>query len=296
LALTAALGRRLLGGFGGCAAVTVLALHPLFMRNAVEARPYALATLAVVACAWLPQRRAAAGSVAVALHLFAALPVAAMLAARRQWRDLAIVAAVTAPLVAAGYIQREQVAWISRAATVGEVVTWLFGASLAVAALALIGSAMSRPWVTVWALGPAVVLFAASHLSPMLAPRYLTFSAPAVALLVSAPWHLADLLRHHVAERRRTAAVSRDVARSPLPCNRKVSETMVPIATEIPSKQLALTAWITPGSRVHLRPDLVLCSPPKGGPADVRTTWPGGATQGHLTAVLPTGRRKRRRC
>lgn len=134
--VAAAIARRWWGGWAGAASGMMIALNPMLVSFGTQARPTVLAVCAVAVAVLFVElaaagRRgmwwwyAAAAVVAVLLQLFAVIPVAlsgvlVVGPSRRhgqRWVAASVPAAVVAlVLLAAGWGQRAQVAWIPRPA------------------------------------------------------------------------------------------------------------------------------------------------------------------------------------
>jgi len=210
------LGHRVTGRWsGGLVAGLSLALNPLFLYYAIDARPYALvALIAVVTTLVLltdrpdtPWSWAALSVLGVWLQLFyvliALVQWVAMLWSGRDTRSsyvvpgLAIIA-LTLPDVWFGVRQRAQVAWLPHTHWVGYLTWWqhLLGAddtiALSAAALAVLGAVsmirsrapLAGMWTGMTAL-PALTLLTLSWLIPLYDQRYVIESAPAAALLIA---------------------------------------------------------------------------------------------------------------
>ena len=247
-AFTAALGRRLAGQAGlpapaltGLLAGVLFTAVPQVTRYAQDARAYALVTMLAVVAAYLLVRALAEdrwlwwtgyGAVIAAagvLNLFALLLVVAHglslflaratgpVVSRRQlgrWATSAAAAlAVAAPLLAAGYQQRAQLAWVSRLShsTIVILMTGFAGSAAlllpvtAAAACGLLAGLVPRGGAKVaapalialpWLVAPAVIMLAVSEVHPVFNVRYVLYSQPALALLCAAglSW-LADRAR-----------------------------------------------------------------------------------------------------
>lgn len=214
VAVVAATGARLWNGWAGAAAGLTLALNGSFAATAVEARPYALATLACAAATYLlvrtrsePTSRrlwmgyALTAALAVLLQPFSAFLLAAHMVvaivwfgrvSAARWRFVAAaaapaIAAVTVAVVSAG--QHGQLFWVQPQsigaatdtviAATGQLEPWhgwlLVGAAAVSAAVAI------RARDTGWLLGPCLLV------------------APAGCLFVlSGVWHPAFVLRYLV--------------------------------------------------------------------------------------------------
>lgn len=223
-ALTAVLGRRLVGARTGLLAGLLFALLPGTSRYAQEARPYALATLfAVLATLLLVEAlrrpgwaRWAGYAVAlaalglthlVALTLLAAHAVAVLAGTgadpdggpgRRRWWWLAAVApalVLVAPLVLVARGQRgRQLEWVDLVRPVDLVTlpggvaqsTAVGGLLVGLAALgaARLGRRALLPGCAV--VLPVLLLFAAGLVVPLWVPRYLVFVVPFACLLAGA--------------------------------------------------------------------------------------------------------------
>ena len=223
VALVAALATDWYGPQTGVLAGVLLAVYPLSVFYAHDARPYTLATMLVVAATMLfvrarrrptPARLATYAAVAVLAiyaHMFAALAllVHAMVIAMRgpqRWRWLLVglaVALAAAPLVWIAAHQTGEIGWIPRPSprAVASVLTKeAGGAGVALAlcgvAVAVVLSSRVRGWRVVlderaalllgWAVLPPVVLVAADFVTPVLVARYALVAVPAVAIAVAA--------------------------------------------------------------------------------------------------------------
>lgn len=240
-AVTTALGRRLARQAGlpapsltGLLAGLLFTAVPQVTRYAQDARSYALVTMLAVVASYLLVRAVADdrgrwwagyGAVLAAaglLNVFALLLVVAHgvtlfltrvtgpagpAVTRRQlgrWATAAGAALVVAgPVLAAGYQQRAQIAWVSRPspATVVVLVSGFAGSAVllvpvvATAACGPLAGLVPRPAGAVagpalfagpWLLVPAVILLAASEVHPVFNVRYVLYSQPALALLCAA--------------------------------------------------------------------------------------------------------------
>jgi mannosyltransferase len=239
-AAVAAIGRRLLGPWQGFAAGIILAVLPVTSRYAQEARSYEMVVaVATVACYLLVrvlqaepgQRRrwiiGYAGSIAAlgVLNIFGLLLVPAhaltvVLYWRRHphdqdarrlaiWWVLAAGAGVviSGPLLALGWLQRAQIAWLSvNTSSSGLNTVFALSGSYLVAtaivtviAIALVfgmertkqqrQQSWPRQLVELsvpWALVPPAILFAASVVHPVYTSRYILMCIPALALIAAA--------------------------------------------------------------------------------------------------------------
>ena len=239
-AAIAAIGRRLISPWAGLTAGLVLAILPVTSRYGQEARSYemvvAMATIAsyllvrVLQAEPSARRRWMAGygaSIGLlgALNIFGLLMIPAhaltvALYLRRDLRDaaarrlaigwvIAVVAGVimASPLLAYGWLQRAQIAWLS-VNTSSSGPSTLFSLSgsyltstaiMAVIAVALVlGMEKSRqqraaswpgPMVGLglpWLIVPPFILFAVSVVHPVYTSRYILMCIPALALVVGA--------------------------------------------------------------------------------------------------------------
>ncbi len=221
---TFAIGRLIGGTICAVIAAALTGLNPLLLREALNARPYTLATAAVslailmlLSAARMDDRRkiwTAAGFIVLAawLHFFSSVASVAVIAAvvlgyrswaSRQRRTLllsgAYAAALVIPVGVIAYAQRGQVSWIPRLSADS---VWSVLAPIATAPLrgvvqqavlaAVVIWLLRRPpkhrrdalTLLTWLVGPAVLLVGASVVTPMLVDEYLTFSTPAPGLLV----------------------------------------------------------------------------------------------------------------
>jgi len=163
VALTAALATHWLGPRAGLVAGTLLAVHPLFVFYAHDARPYTFATLFILASTIALVRAldrpnasrlcsyAAAAIMAIYAHLFACLVLAAQAIAiarnrahrwRFAWVGLAVGLAAV-PLVWIGSRETNEVGWIPRpsAATVASFAARVGGGAMLVPMLCLVALA-----------------------------------------------------------------------------------------------------------------------------------------------------------
>jgi mannosyltransferase len=215
---TAALAGRWLGAQSGLIAGALLAVQPMFVFYAHDARPYTLATLLVVvatalliralrqpALPWLAAYGAACVG-ALYLHLFAALallPHATVIARRPagRWRFALVglaVAAAVAPLAWRGSRQTGEIGWIPHP-TIGAVGSFALkfggGAMLVpLVALLLLAAWRRRPEGSIrscrmmlagWAVLPPAGLIVADFAQPVLVARYALVGVPAVAILAA---------------------------------------------------------------------------------------------------------------
>jgi len=246
-----AIGRRLASRQAGLCAGLMFAVLPTVTVQGHDARPYAMVTAAVVLASYLLVRAAqdprprwfAAYGLSLVLvgyaQLFGLLLVpahAVTLAGLSRGADggpggvpralllcrwMVTVAAAgvgVAPVTAAGWVQRAQIAWIPAPgwSDAGDLVSTLIGGSVwaesVIVLLAVLGgvcagtaaparlprlvSARARTaaaadrsltWLAVpWLVLPPLILIAASLLKPVYFGRYLTYCLPAVALLAGA--------------------------------------------------------------------------------------------------------------
>jgi mannosyltransferase len=218
--LTAYLGSRIVAPVAGLVAGLLLAVHPLLVFYAHDARPYTLVALAALGSVavlrvvldrpslpWLALY-AASCVLLVYLHLLAALVLLAQAVvisryARRRRRFLPValvVALAAAPLLWLASHQSEEIGWVPAptaaglASFVGRVGS-LALLPAAVLALARWWSARGRPpardmvLLGAWALVPPLGLALASFAQPLLVPRYALVAVPALALLVGVLAH-----------------------------------------------------------------------------------------------------------
>ena len=215
--LTTYLGRRIVGSAAGVVAGLLLAVHPLLVFYAHDARPYtpvALAVLGSVAVLRVTLDRpsvpwlalyAASCVLLVYLHLLAALalPAQALLVVRysrqrRRFLPIAVVVPLAgAPLLWLAVHQSGEVGWVPAPtpASLASFLGRLGSLALLPAAVLLIArwrSGRGRPQTRdalllgAWALVPALGLILASFVQPLLVPRYALVAVPALALLVGA--------------------------------------------------------------------------------------------------------------
>ena len=223
VALVATFAADWYGPQAGLLAGVLLAVYPLSVFYAHDARPYALATMLVVAATMLfvrarrrqtPARLAAYAAVAVLAvyaHLFAALvllvhAVVVTVRGPRRGRWLLAglaVALAAAPLIWVAAHQTGEIGWIPRPSplAVASVLTKVAGG--AGVALALCGVAVAvalssrirrRPVVPDeraalllgWAAMPPLLLVAADFVTPVLVARYALVAVPAVAVAAAA--------------------------------------------------------------------------------------------------------------
>jgi mannosyltransferase len=202
----------------GLLAGVLLAVQPLFVFYAHDARPYTLATFLVIAASILfvrarrhptPGRLVAYAAVAtmtVYAHLFAvlALLVHALVILVRGPRRLAwsavavVVAAGAAPVVLLGTRQTGEIGWIPAPspAAVGSVLLKLAGGiapALALAGIVLAVSIRRRRrltgravFVLAWALVPPLLLVVADLFTPVLVARYALVAVPGIAIAIAA--------------------------------------------------------------------------------------------------------------
>ena len=208
----------------------LLAVNPLFVRWAMEARPYALATLFAVLSTrslltaverggrWRWLAYGTSSALMLLFHLLAILVLlahaATTLVCKRtsawlgQAITLACVVGLLGPLAVVAAGQRAQVSWIPRP-TLGTFFTALADVSgghtpalgLIVCSLVLLVAGLraragSRQrflaaLTLTWALGPPVALVAASYLHPVYVDRYALVSVPGVAAVEAMAAHYA---------------------------------------------------------------------------------------------------------
>lgn len=229
VALTMRIARR--ENISAAWAGSLLAVVPMTTRLAHEARPYAFVVAATAASLLLllralerpsPARWCAYAAALAAVGALHAVALAALLGhgvvvwVRR--RDLvrgwlaatASAVCVCAPLVAAGYRQRGQIAWIERPGLSVDglgTAALVFGdgrlfsvALVAATAVALVVRPACRTprllLPAVCALLPIAAVFAVSQWVPIWVPRYLAFTLPACCLGIAA---VADRIPRHVA-------------------------------------------------------------------------------------------------
>jgi mannosyltransferase len=181
------LAMRVGGIWCGALAALLTACSPRLVAEALDARPYALATLAAALSVaalvrWLDDPRSRwlgafclASLAALALQLFSiVVPVAALLVImgferrrfRRDWRSIAppigtlLVVAVAYAAIAAG--QRGQIAWIQRA----------HGTQIVIDASGVLGPAWTHPqWGATYAYAAAITLIGIASVA-VLAPSF----------------------------------------------------------------------------------------------------------------------------
>lgn len=225
VALTLAIGRRLVGRRPALLAASLLAVHPFATAYAHDARPYALAACCCAAATLLGLRArerattprlaayALVSTLAVAVHLYAALVVGVLAAAllpddgarRRRWLGAQLpAAAAAAVLLAVSLRQQSQLHWVppvSVPRVVGGTALLAGGAlplvALLVAAGVLVVSrrplpdATGRRLLLGLLLVPEAALVLASLVRPTFVPRYLDPTVPAQCLVVAAAlWRL----------------------------------------------------------------------------------------------------------
>ena len=163
----------------------------------------------MIAAAGVPNLFALLLVVAHGLSLFLARATgpAGPVVSRRQlgrWATSAAAAlAMAAPLLAAGYQQRAQLAWVSRLShsTIVVLMTGFAGSAAlllpvtATAACGLLAGLVPRGGAKVagpalialpWLVAPAVIMLAVSEVHPVFNVRYVLYSEPALALLCAA--------------------------------------------------------------------------------------------------------------
>jgi aryl-alcohol dehydrogenase-like predicted oxidoreductase/4-amino-4-deoxy-L-arabinose transferase-like glycosyltransferase len=222
VALVARLATDWYGPQTGLLAGVLLAVHPLFVFYAHDARPYALATMLVVAATMLfvrARRRpgpawlvayAVVAVLAVYAHLFAALAllvhaliVAARGPRRGRWLIAGLAVALAAgPLVWLAARQTGEIGWIpqpSPRAVASVLIKVVGGGAVALAlggvAVAAAMASRGRRWRVVpgergalllgWAVLPPLLLVAADFVTPVLVARYALVAVPAIAVAVA---------------------------------------------------------------------------------------------------------------
>jgi mannosyltransferase len=209
VALVAWLTSDWYGPKAGLLAGTLLAIYPLFVFYAQDARPYTLATMLTVAATMLFEKRrpvpwTIVAVLAVYAHLFAVLVlmVHGVIAVKeRRWRWLlagVVVAVAAAPLVWVASHQTGEIGWIPKPTprAVASVLTKLAGG--AGVAFALVALAVATGYrrridgrsalVLGWLLVPPVLLILADFVTPVLVARYALVAVPAVAIAVAAAY------------------------------------------------------------------------------------------------------------
>ncbi len=220
VALTALLGARMYGPVIGATSGSLLALHPLFVFYAHDARPYAFVTLLMTAATVVllrilrtPDTRYLAVYVALAVLalymqvLGAALVLAvhAGIAAVRGRHRVPLLTAICVPLAAAVPLvlvsrrQSAEVAWISglSPASVGSFLVRVVGGGVAAPVVCVVlilglrpairqGVGIERAALVGCAVVPIVGVIGLSVWQPLLVPRYVLVALPAfVVVLVS---------------------------------------------------------------------------------------------------------------
>jgi mannosyltransferase len=219
VALTALLAARAYGPVLGATSGSLLALHPLFVFYAHDARPYAFVTLLTTAATVVmlrilrtPDARYLAGYAALAMLalsmqvLGAALVLAvhAGVAAVRGSRRVLLLTAICAPLAAAVPLvlvsrrQAAEVAWISglSPSSVGSFLVRVVGGGTAAPVICVVlalgvRAAIRRQSVGVeyaalvgCAVVPIVGVIGLSVWQPLLVPRYVLVALPALVVVV----------------------------------------------------------------------------------------------------------------
>lgn len=219
VALTALLGARAFGPVLGATGGSVLALHPLFVFYAHDARPYTFVTLLTTAATVTllrvlrtPDARYLAGYVALAVLalymqvLGAALVLAAhagVVVVRGRHRVLLLAAigtplAAAVPLVLLSRRQSAEVAWISGLSptSVGSFLVRVLGGSAAApvvclvlvlglrASLRRLNTRIEYSTLIGCAAVPIVGLIGLSIWQPLLVPRYVLVALPALVIVV----------------------------------------------------------------------------------------------------------------
>jgi mannosyltransferase len=214
VAVVAYLGTRLAGPVTGLVAGVVLAVDPLFVFYAHDARPYALATMCVAVATlalfiWLDRPRpealvgyAVAMTAAAYLQLFAIFVLAAhalVMVRHRAGRQFAVpvvaVLAAVAPLALASAGQTGEISWVPPPdpESVGSFLVRVAGGPMAptfalVACAALVRWRRGRPpgvrgrVLAAGAAVPPLALVAASAVQPLTVARYALVCVPALAL------------------------------------------------------------------------------------------------------------------
>lgn len=206
------------GPRAGLLAGLLLAVHPLFVFYAHDARPYTLATLLTVAATILFVRArhqptagrliayVTAAITTVYVHLFASLVLAVHALVlivrgprRPVWAAVAVVVgAATAPLLIVGARQTGEIAWIPAPSptAVGSVLLKLAGGVVSAAAMLMIAAGVAfrarrRPparvaFLLAWALVPPLLLVLADLVTPVLVARYALVSVPGLVIALAA--------------------------------------------------------------------------------------------------------------
>ena len=221
VALTALLGARMYGPLLGATSGSLLALHPLFVFYAHDARPYAFVTLLTTAATVVllrvlrtPDARYLAGYAALAVLALAMQVLAAALvlavhagvaAVRGRHRVRLLMAigiplAAAVPLVLVSRRQSAEVGWISRLSpvSVGSFLVRVVGGGVAapvVCVVLILGlrAAIRRRGLGIdcaalvgCAVVPVVGVIGLSVWQPLLVPRYVLVALPALAVVVVA--------------------------------------------------------------------------------------------------------------
>jgi mannosyltransferase len=215
VAMTVLLASRCFGPRVGTLAGVLLAVHPLFVFYAYDARPYGIVTLLTLVSTWQFIRTreqptagrltayALVATVTLYMHLFTALVLVAhgITLFRRPlhlWRWLVtwtVVGVAAVPLAWFAMGQTSEIGWIPRAS--GSWIAGVFeklGGSLAMliplAALSILGARLlfrkplgkRKLLIVAWAALPPVLLLAANFVHPMLVARYLLPVVPATLI------------------------------------------------------------------------------------------------------------------
>ncbi len=225
VALVTKLAADWYGSQAGLLAGALLAVHPLFVFYAHDARPYTLATMLITAATVLLVRAwhrptvgriiayTAVATLAVYAHLFAALvllvhagAIAARGPRRAVWAAAGLVGALaTVPLIVVGARQTGEIGWIPAPspAAVTSVLAKVAGgypmgvafAGIAIGAIGAIGAVgaigwrrLSRPtlFVLAWAALTPCLLVAADFLTPVLVARYALVAIPGLVVAAGA--------------------------------------------------------------------------------------------------------------
>ncbi|MDT5043881.1 MAG: mannosyltransferase [Actinoplanes sp.] len=215
VALTAVLAADWYGPRAGLVAGALLAVHPLLVFYAHDARPYALATFLVVALTWLFVRirrhptttglgaYAVLATVTIYTHLFSSLVlivhflVVAVRGPRRvAWSVVAAAVAVAAvPLVLISSRETGEIGWIppASAASIASVLGKLGGGVAMALALGVVATGAATQRITrrsafllAWALVPPLLLVLADLVTPVLVARYALVAVPGLAVAVAA--------------------------------------------------------------------------------------------------------------